>query len=181
MIANEIEKHYYDWICAVAIPDLEKRKRYSKLLMALYVREFMPSMAMDDNRRVDGLNFRNRFAYETNTEEYAIKQSFGNNPCSMLEMMISLASKIEEQIMSDPDQGDRTSLWFQEMLCSLGIDNQNDQNFDYKWFNFRIDIFENRDYEANGKFGLFTIKHPLVDMRTIEIWYQMSFYLNEIT
>ena len=83
--------------------------------------------------------------------------------------------------MSDPDQGDRTSSWFQEMLCSLGIDNQDDQNFDYKWFNFRIDIFENRDYEANGKFGLFTIKHPLVDMRTIEIWYQMSFYLNEIT
>ena len=35
-------------------------------------------------------------------------------------------------------------------------------------------------YAPDGKGGLFTIRNPRFDMRSMEIWYQMNCYLNEI-
>ena len=38
----------------------------------------------------------------------------------------------------------------------------------------------NREYEPDGKGGLFTIKDCDRDLRTVEIWYQLCWYLDEI-
>ena len=48
---------------------------------------------------------------------------------------------------------------------------------------YAIDVirrFLNRDYERDGKGGLFTIEHCRYDMRDIEIWYQANWYLDNI-
>lgn len=44
-----------------------------------------------------------------------------NRPCSVLEMIIALAIRLEEHIMDDPDIGNRTGQWFWDMIVSLGL------------------------------------------------------------
>ena len=40
--------------------------------------------------------------------------------------------------------------------------------------------FMNRDYDSNGRGGLFIVNNPRQDLREVEIWYQMHWYLNEL-
>lgn len=42
-----------------------------------------------------------------------------------------------------------------------------------------IDRFNQRAYQPNGAGGLFTLISPNVDMRQLDIWYQLMAYLNE--
>lgn len=44
---------------------------------------------------------------------------------------------------------------------------------------FIIDRFNRRAYQSNGAGGLFTLISPNVDMRQLDIWYQLMAYLNE--
>ena len=55
-----------------------------------------------------------------------------------------------------------------------------DAKFDEDYANEVIGRFLNRQYERNGEGGLFTVEHCNRDLRTVEIWYQMCWYLDEI-
>ena len=81
--------------------------------------------------------------------------------------------------MDDPKYGNRTGQWFWNMIVNLGLSNMNDDNFDETYFNRVMQIFLNREYSPNGRGGLFTVKNSPADMRTVEIWYQFMWYLNE--
>ena len=99
--------------------------------------------------------------------------------CSMLEMMVALAIKAEN-IVGDSSVGDRTPLWFWSMIQSLGLLwTAEDENYDETKVIFIIDCFINHDYAENGKGGLFTVEDPPHDMRNVEIWNQMCWFLNE--
>ena len=95
-------------------------------------------------------------------------------------MMIALSIRCEETIMDDPKIGDRTGQWFWGMISNLGLSSMIDKRFDeeYVWYN--IERFLNRDYEADGKGGLFTIKNTNRDLRKVEIWIQLCWYLDNI-
>lgn len=177
IINNDIKNQYFNWIINVIFPNENIRYSYSKLLRTLYYYDYIPSMDRDENRKIDGINFRKLFLSECGFPDYLINEI--NEPCSMLEMMASLAFRIENSIMYDPSAGDRISFWFLEMLKSLGLYEQNDISFDNEWVNYRIMIFNTRQYDANGKGSLFTISDPNIDMRDHEIWYQMNLYLVE--
>ncbi|MEG1515987.1 MAG: hypothetical protein RSD95_13955 [Clostridia bacterium] len=99
----------------------------------------------------------------------------------MLEMMVALASRCEEQIMDNPDDGDRTGKWFFEMVESLGLMGMDDRRFHKGAACDILCRFMRRAYDESGQGGLFTIRQPNsnVDMREIEIWYQMMTYLEE--
>lgn len=153
---------------------------YTKLLLKLCSLNFEPSMVEDENRAKDGINFRINFAYANGLTHADIDYYISNEPCSMLEMMASLANKMEESIMYNPDKGNRTHIWFEEMLNSLDISNQDDFNFNEDYIDYRIDIFNRRLYCPNGYGGLFTIHDSMKDMREMEIWYQMQSYVNEV-
>jgi hypothetical protein len=55
-----------------------------------------------------------------------------------------------------------------------------DGHYDEIYVTEVIDRFINRKYEPNGKGGLFTIRNVKEDLRDVEIWYQMCWYLNSI-
>ena len=40
--------------------------------------------------------------------------------------------------------------------------------------------FLNRQYEADGRGGLFIVRNSRFDLRTVEIWYQAMWYLDEV-
>ena len=135
---------------------------------------------MDANRAYDGILLRKRFEYENSLDSSTMDLYFGDRPCSVLEMMIALAITCEENIMDDPEYGDRTGQWFWSMIVSLGLGGMTDQKYNREEVDDVIFKFLTRNYDRDGKGGLFTIPNCEVDMRNYEIWCQMCWYMDSI-
>ena len=172
MTQNKVLNQYFEWLYALV---KNRKTSHRKLLMHLHDTEFYYIIAEDENRALDGINLRRRFAYDTNTDI-----SYLQGPCSVLEMMIALALRCEETIMEDPDKGDRTSKWFWSMMSSLGLSGMCDEKFDERRAERIVDRFIHRDYDEDGKGGLFTVRHANRDLRDVEIWQQMCWCLDEL-
>lgn len=174
---NNIEKDYFNWLCDKVLDD-ESNIKYDKLMSHLYDSIFIPTLKMDSNRAADGKDLRYRFGIDNNLSTGDLKFLDVNAKCNMLEMMVALSIRCEETIMTDEKYGDRTGMWFWNMIVSLGLGTMDDSRFNEKYANVVIDRFMNREYKRNGEGGLFTIDGVSRDMRTIEIWYQMCWYLD---
>lgn len=184
-VLDILRKEYFDWMYELICDDRRsKRRSYKKLLYHLHNIEFIYIVKMDDNRAKDGENLRYRFAcdrpgcHSCNRDQ--IISALDDEPCSVLEMMIALALRCEEQIMEDLDIGNRTGKWFWDMVFNLGLGDMSDSRFDIQYVDEVIGRFLNREYEENGKGGLFTVERCGYNLREVEIWYQMLWYLDEI-
>lgn len=176
---NELINEYFEWMYQLVCGNV-KRVSYRKLLCHLYDTPFDYSIAMDGNRAEDGVDLRYRFGYENNIEGSAIASCLDDKECSVLEMMVALSIRCEEHIMDNPDIGDRTGKWFLNMIENLGLKKMSDKYFNERYVTQVLDRFLNRDYERNGEGGLFTVHHNRIDMRSVEIWYQAMWYLDEV-
>lgn len=176
MTRSELNQEYIDWMYQLVNSDRFHRSASRwKLVKHLHRIVFAYSMPMDGDRAEDGINLRYRFGYENSYDDALIAKYLDDRPCSVLEMMIALAIRCEEQIQ-DLDIGDRTGRWFWSMVTSLGLDG----TYDPYLVDTRIERFMDREYSYNGEGGLFTVKHPRRDMRTVELWWQMCWYINTI-
>lgn len=182
MTRDALNTKYFEWMCRLVYDKgYFNAPSYSRLLSHLHDLDFTYTIAMDGNRAADGIDLRYRFGYENDCKSPIIATYLDDCPCSVLEMMIALALRCEEHIMNDYEIGDRTAKWFGEMIYSLGLENMQDDNmYDKEYVDHVIDIFLNREYDRNGAGGLFTIENSSEDLRTIEIWYQMCWYLDSI-
>lgn len=179
MSRDDVINLYFDWLTDIVCRDrFSKAVSFRKLLAHLHSVEFTNLIERDENRAEEGKELRHRFAYYHASIRNA--EIYLNGPCSVLEMIIALAIRCEENIMDDPTMGDRTSQWFWDMIVSLGLGSMIDREYDKDYVDFVIDRFLNREYEPNGKGGLFTINNCEEDLRTVEIWCQMCWYLDGI-
>ena len=179
MHENNVIIDYFDWMY-----NLVCRNRYSKnisfkkVFSYLNDTKFTYSIRMDLNRAKDGTELRRRYA-----NEFKIANIYDRicGPCSVLEMMIALAIRCEETIMDDENFGDRTDQWFWDMMKNLGLGHMDDDEFDEEYVSDVITRFLNRDYEPDGRGGLFFVRNCDIDLRDVEIWIQMLWYLDNIT
>lgn len=180
MTRSELNSKYFNWMCQLVLDRrYSKSLSYRKLLRFLNCVDFSYTIPMDGNREGDGIDLRYRFGYENSYENSEIATYLDNRPCSVLEMMIALAIRSEEHIMDDPDIGNRTGQWFWNMIVNLGLGSMTDAKFDEDYANEIIKRFLDRRYARNGEGGLFTVEHCNRDLRTVEIWYQMCWYLDK--
>jgi len=177
MTSDILKKEYFNWMCGLVNSD---RRPYKMLLRHLHHRDFYYILEMDGNRAADGVDLRYRFAYENKYEYPMVAHYLDNVECSVLEMMVALALRCEDDYTGDPEIGNRTGQWFFEMIESLGLSSMTDRRFDEEYVDKAIDIFLDREYKRNGEGGLFTIKNSHRDMRNAEIWYQMCWYLDDL-
>ena len=170
------EYTYEQWLCDIVCKDLfSKNISYDLLLSYLSHREFTVIIPKDLNRAKDGIDLRLR--YQTITGEYPNP----DEPCSVLEMMVALAIRCEESIMDNPAYGDRTAQWFWSMIKNLGLYSMTNNRFNIVYVSAVIDRFLDRAYEPDGEGGLFKIPNCKYDLRDVEIWYQLCWYLDSIT
>ena len=175
---DRVNNEYFEWLCElIDIGRFSKSVSYRKLLMHLHNIEFTWFIPHDDNRADDGIQLRRK--YGLYREDLALSR-YISGPCSVLEMMVALADRCEA-FMDDTLMGDRTGQWFWGMIHNLGLSPMTDSKFDRDYVDDIIARFLNREYEPDGKGGLFTVKHCTQDMRTVEIWCQLSWYLGSIT
>lgn len=177
MTTRDISRDYFQWLCFLI--DESKANHYIKLLDYLYNTEFVYIMPMDGNRYDDGISLRYRFGYDNNIEDPIIASCLDDKSCSILEMMVALAVRVEEHIMQNPDNGLQPGRWFWKMIDNLRLSNMTDDRYDGEYVNSIIWCFLNREYGHDGEGSLVYIPHCRYDLRSMEIWYQMMRYLSE--
>ena len=168
-IRYEYLKWLYDWVSG---------ENYWALFRHLHRTPFRWTVPNDDNRAMDGIALRDRFEYE----EHYTYVGYAEDECSVLELLVGMASRIND-IMIGIEEEDQTPRWFWEIVSNLFLHNFTDDNF----FNGGgrdeisdiLDMFMDRTYTFNGEGGLFPLKNTDVDQREVELWYQMSAYLDE--
>ena len=167
---------YFRWLIDLLGDDYLKI-HYQKLLEKLYLREFTWVMEYDENRANDGLRLRRIFADEMGVKTRKPLKIGRLRDCSVLEMLVALARKAEDDILWNPDEGDHTSAVFWEMLENLGLDIYDD----YNWFEDEVDhildVFLDREYLRDGTGNAFKLRSS--DPRNMDLWLQLNRYLIE--
>ena len=102
-------------------------------------------------------------------------------PVSILEIMVSMAVRIEDTIMKNTSENNRTAEWFWDMMQNLGLRQQSNDIYDGDEYVDKIlHDFNNRKYEKNGLGSLFITRDMSKDMRKMELWFQMHAEFNDI-
>lgn len=154
---------YAEWIQMLVDRDHE----YTAVMELLYRTEFTWVLDKDENRATDGCVLRARYA-EISGEEWL--DWYEDWPCSVLEMLVALAYKIDDQ-MYEPTTGHVPERWFWVMMENLGLTRYPDLVFyedptnSEEYVLARIQIFMDRKPGPS----LF----PGVD-KNAEIWQQMN-------
>lgn len=182
MRTDDIYDDYVNWLIhTVSRGRFSDDISYSELLLYLQHIKFRYSIPFDQNRAEDGISLRYRFAIMHGYEDFADEvMDVLDGPCSVLEMMLALAIKCEENIMDDPKYGDRTGQWFWGMIKNLGLGSMRNGRFDEDYVDDVIQRFLDRKYEPDGRGGLFTVRDCEYDLREVEIWHQLCWYLDSI-
>lgn len=159
-----------------------RASRYTMLFDILYNTEFTWVLSWDEHRASDGKDLRIRYEDECGI---SCRDDWLDWPCSFLEMLVALAYSIEDKIMFNPDLGDRTYQWFWVILGNLGLDictddwlkRQGRRGIDY--IDSVISVVLNRSYDTDGHGGMFPLRNPEEDQRSVELWYQANAYFLE--
>ena len=172
---------YFDWMyeSVNTDPDGNFVSNYRELLHYLHSVTFTYLLPMDSNRESDGITLRYHFGYENGIQSPIIAYELDIFPCSLLEMMVALARRMEADVMGDNEYGNRTFVWFHAMLDSMGLDKFVDGKFDVIEAENIVSRCLNREYDYNGAGGFFTLANPSRDLRQVEIWDLAMWWLNE--
>lgn len=175
---------YFKWICSMVFPDENFRNKYSNVLYLLHNTPFEYILALDENRKMDGIDLRYHFSCACKIPHDVICINSNINQCSMLEMMVALAKRCEDDVMSDLSYGDRTAQWFLMMFYNLGLNNYDDESWDVNTYYEVKNIIKKcmfREYESNGSNGgLFITSNSHYDLRNMQLWDQMCLCMNEL-
>jgi len=170
--------NYYNWLVERITGKPVSTCQYKKLLRKLYETEFTWIVEGDENRAGDGIALRRQFA-----EEGGFEQSLNDMPCSVLEMMIALAERIDQGIMRGFGPDYSAYDWFWCMIENLGLDDQNDRRFDQFIVCRAIQNMLDRRYVLGQRGALFVLKNcstfDTKKWHKMEIWLQMTAWLNE--
>lgn len=172
---------YFDYILdRVGMPTWYKR-RYSELLDYLFETPFTWIVNNDVNREMDGLELREEYFDEIGIDAEDRDSELDEHRCSVLEMMIALAERIEYHIMGEPGDDD-PSRWVIEMIENLGLDSFDNEAFDENEVDYIVQKWLHRAYDEGKKGSIFPLrqgKNMKKSSLREEIWFQMCRYLEE--
>lgn len=181
MTQNELKKRYFKWMCRLVCNNKRSKEAfYQNLLSYLHETEFTYIIPMDSNRAADGIELRYRFAYEQSYDWPTVSESMSDYSCSIFEMMVALAVRCKENIMDETISPNPIGELFWEMISNLGLEEMTNDNFDEIYTKKVLNRFLFRKYKRNGEGGLFTIPGCKNDLRLVEIWYQMCWYIDDV-
>lgn len=166
---------YLIWLC-----HLEKFKNYTRLFEELHNLWFYWSIDRDENRAGDGEELRDNYdipLYITCGAEDLV-DAFMNRQCSVLEALIGLAIRVDEEYLGDPMEP-HPEEFFWEMIKNLGLSEYTNRRFDLELVRKRVAIWLDRHFTKNGLGSPFPVYNDDRDQRDLEIWDQMNSYINE--
>lgn len=183
MDAVDVKKDYLKWLCSLVNAGPE----YHFLWYKLNNMAFVWSIEKDENRAEDGKYLRYLFGLEVSDTDNPVEEveDFLSGPCSVLEFLVGLARRIEDDIMYDADtDDDRTSVWFWEMIRNLGLDFYDDEHYSEVEIDQIIDKFLGRKYSKNGIGNIFRSEKSgqkgwAQNLKDEEIWTQVHLWASQ--
>lgn len=146
------------------------------LLWLMHEKEFVWFVPNDDNRIADGLDIRKEWLQHVTVALDEDPVPGFDFPCSFLEVLLALSRRMAFQA-GDPAEG-----WAWQFLINLDLNRMRDDLSKYKTRK-ADDIMETvifRTYANDGAGGFFPLTHPRANQKKVELWYQMSAYIEEI-
>lgn len=175
-----MNENYFEWMTGVLGHGWKGVGYFHSLLRYLNETPFIvdEGYEMDENREIDGQQLRMKYLYDISRDDDPHMLKWVATPgCSMLEMMLALCWRIDEEYLYDEAYGRREGQWFYEMLCSLGINDCDDENFNGGEVSHALGRMLTHRFNADGYGSLFYIPGCMVDLRDKEIWDQMNWWI----
>lgn len=158
--------------------------RYDLMLGELFLLDFTwtEDVPLDFNRAEDGLILRSGYT-DIGMSMESIDEELGDKPCSVLEVLIALSQKMDYTLYDD-DKGDRSRIWFWEMISNLKLDDYTNARIENNWallghIDNIIIKWLNRDFGMNGWGSPFPLWYPRTDQRRLQLIDQMNEYCLE--
>lgn len=178
--AMTIRAAYFSWLYhqAVAVNDEESPLSYSSVCLQMHSIHFNDSVSNDSNRSADGIELRNEFVATLpgiEASDYTDLHSIGK--ATLLEVFVALARRAEG-IIGSLDARE----WFSIFLTNLRLKAYCDPRYtprDQIRVGKILHTMNDRTYSPSGKGGLFPLERPREDQRKMELWHQMSAFMNE--
>lgn len=173
-MSEPLDELYFDWLYRqVADPDQDLT--FWDVLRVLYKTEFVWIVPNDENRIADGRALREDFLKKERIRLRRSEQNWIELGCSMFELMVGLAIRLESQA----DKG-KAHYWFWELMDNIGLGGFNDSvEVPVSHVEEVLEMVIQRYYKKNGYGGFFPLENPQQDQREIELWYQLSAYVLE--
>lgn len=173
--SGTLDDLYFEWLYEqIALIRPLESQNYWNLTRELYCIEFLYFVPNDDNRAMDGLELREEFLW---SEDVASDPYWDELPCSIFEMLVALARRVEYQ------GGGTVFESFWRFMQHMGLDLLHDGVPDlYLKAEVRraAHALNHRTYSTDGhNGGLFPLYSGEEDQRNVEIWHQMASYLRE--
>lgn len=168
---------YLDWLKSYGInTNYDKDNRYNLLFKKLFNTPFVSLVDFDSNRIYEALEIRREYLIDVSGDHNLEVQEL--KTCNMLELLISLAVRAENMTF-DSNNHLTVYEWFWLLIENLGLDSMTNERFDGRICDTILFTFVDRKYHKSGKGGVFPLKNTKNDQRRVELWYQLSEYINE--
>lgn len=167
---------YIEWLYSqvASVTVRSRSKTYWNLMRQLYKKEFTWSVPNDDNRVEDGRDLRYQFLNACHIS--GVDEDWLRMPCSMLELLIGLAYRLEFEADGS------VQMWFWKLLENLELDQFTDALYKEAvdaYVDSVLNTVIERTYDRNGRGGIFPLERRCRDQRKVELWYQLCSYLLE--
>lgn len=152
------------------------KPNYKKLSTQLQDFPFESILRDDKNRIKDGMDLRKEFLAEKKLNPHSLDYY---DKCSVLELLVALAIRINDEYIGDPVNPEPPFVLFWEMLKNLNIDWCNDSKYNTPNVINILQKWTSRRFQYNGEESIFPLRNPKTDQRECSIWNQMQAYISE--
>lgn len=173
-MSSPLTEDYFRWL-GPQIRNMHNNptKTYGNLTRLMFEKEYVPLIPHDDNRAADGRDLRAEFCFQ---RDLPIDRLENLGPASFLEVLIGLSRRLSFAASGQPEG------WAWQLLDNLELNRLSDP-LTRKKAKQAEDILEaciRRTYTPDGQGGFFPLAWPNEDQRTVELWYQMAAYIDEL-
>lgn len=150
---------------------------YWKLFRQLYTIEYVWLIHNDDARLEDAKTLRLEFLAQNGIDARDVDPDWLEIGCSVLELMVAMSRRLEFQ-------AEKTSpYWFWILMDNIGLRRFTDATRQYPHQHVEDVVYTVifRQYTRHGTGGFFPLSGPCEDQRSVELWYQLSAYVLELT
>lgn len=169
----DVREAYLRWLEHQFRDEHTPTESYWDLINLMFDKKFDWQIPHDDNRLADGLALRPEFGNQARIPQRQLER-FG--PCSFLEVHIGLSRRLAFVA------GGEASGWAWQLLCNLELHRLSDPLSRRKQEKVDdiMDMVIWRRYSPDGQGGFFPLAWPDDDQTTIELWYQLNSYVEEL-
>ena len=184
---DTLSELYLKWLLRLINADNYKERSYIKLCSLLNKVLFKPVIKLDENRLSDAHSLLRETYIQSQSDWYRINSDeavieFSKWPVSFLELIISLAMRIDLDFMREINGIDNTRIYFWILVRNLGFLEYDDEHWGEDAIISivnQLNIVQDRKYDFDGKGGLFPLENSEVDQRNVQIWNQLCQFVSQ--